>query len=232
MGAPIPWRDEVKRTSKLTIALDPSIGQHGWAKPFQDGVAAFNALAAQVRLGVTYELTNDQANANVVAQAKTTTFKFGYDDGEFKKEEEEYKFDGTSLHGHCSMLSGEVRNRTTRSYELRMIRAFIFVPAKPRADPVRRGIVGDPVKMVVAVHEMVHACGLDNGHHTVDDVFCWPKAKYDPKNPDDDRVEAFSGRREDVIIAGKTVPQPVMVAMPPIVLNAPTQEKIRRLWAV
>ena len=135
MGAPIPWRDEVKRTSKLTIALDPSIGQHGWAKPFQDGVAAFNALAAQVRLGVTYELTNDQANANVVAQAKTTTFKFGYDDGEFKKEEEEYKFDGTSLHGHCSMLSGEVRNRTTRSYELRMIRAFIFVPAKPRADP-------------------------------------------------------------------------------------------------
>jgi hypothetical protein len=30
MGAPIPWRDEVKRTGKLTIALDPSVGQHGW----------------------------------------------------------------------------------------------------------------------------------------------------------------------------------------------------------
>jgi hypothetical protein len=227
MGEPIPWRDEVKRTSKLTLALDPSIGQHGWAKPFQDGVAAFNAL----RLGVSYELTNDQVKANVVAQAKTEKFTFGYDDGEFKKEEEEYAFDGTSVHGHCSMLSGNVRNRTTRSFELRMIRAFIFVPAKPSAAPMRRGIVGDPVKMVVAVHEMVHACGLDNDHHTVDDVFCWPKAKYDPENPDNDRVEAYTGRREPIVIAGQNRTRPVMVSMPPIVLNAPTQEKIRKLWA-
>jgi len=30
----------------------------------------FNALATQLRLGVTYELTNDQASANVIAQAK------------------------------------------------------------------------------------------------------------------------------------------------------------------
>ena len=226
MGAPIPWRDEVKRTGKLTLALDPSIGQHGWAKAFQDGVAAFNGL----RLAVTYELTTDQAKANVVAQAKTEKFKFGYDDGEFKKEEEEYAFDGTSVHGHCSMLSGNVRNRTTRSYELRMIRAFIFVPAKPSAAPMRRGIVGDPVKMVVAVHEMVHACGLDNDHHTVDDVFCWPKPSYDAQDPDKDRVEAYTGRRENKMIAGKPVPHPVMISMPPIVLNGPTQEKIRRLW--
>ena len=226
MGTPIPWLDEVKRTSKLTIALDPSIGQQGWAKPFQDGVAAFNAL----RLGVTYELTSDQANANVVAQAKTGNFKFSYDDGRYKMEEKEYTFDGKSLHGHCSMLFGDVRNRATRSYELRMIRAFIFVPAKPHTDGAKSRIVGDPVKMVVAVHEMVHACGLDDHHHTVDDVFCWPKAKYDPKNPDDDRVEAFSGRRETVMIAGKPSLQSVMVSMPPIVLNGPTQEKIRRLW--
>jgi hypothetical protein len=70
MGAPIPWRDEVKRSSKLTIALDPCDRQHGWAKPCQDGIAAFNALAAQMRLGVTDELTNNQANVNVIAQAK------------------------------------------------------------------------------------------------------------------------------------------------------------------
>ena len=37
--------------------------------------------------------------------------------------------------------------------------------------------------------------------------------------------------KTDNVIAGKTIPQPVMVSMPPIVLNAPTQEKIRRLWA-
>ena len=37
-------------------------------------------------------------------------------------------------------------------------------------------------------------------------MFCWPKAKYDPKNPDDDRVEAYSGRRENVMIAGRPSP--------------------------
>ena len=109
MGVPIPWRDEVKRTSKLTIALDPSIGNT--VGPSHSRMVSRRSMRwPPARLGVTYELTNDQANANVVALAKTTTFKFGYDDGEFKKEEEEYKFDGTSLHGHCSMLSGEVRN--------------------------------------------------------------------------------------------------------------------------
>ena len=89
--------------------------------------------------------------------------------------------------------------------------------------------MGNPVKMVVAAHEMVHACGLDNDHHTVDDVFCWPRAKYDPQNPDNDRVEAYTGRREPIAIAGQNRTRPVMVSMPPIVLNAPTQEKIRKL---
>ena len=44
MAAPIPWLDEVKRTGKLTIALDASIGQQGWAKAFRDGIATFNEL--------------------------------------------------------------------------------------------------------------------------------------------------------------------------------------------
>ena len=44
---------------------------------------------------------------------------------------------------------------------------------------------------------MVHACELDDGHHTDNDVFGWPKAKYDPQNPDDDRMEVFTGQRKD-----------------------------------
>jgi hypothetical protein len=91
-------------------------------------------------------------------------------------------------------------------------------------------LVGEPVKLVVVVHELVHACGPDDGHHTADDVFCWPKAKYATKNPDEDRVEAYTGQRKDVVIAGKTVSQPVMVEMPPVFLNKFTQDKIRGLW--
>ena len=77
MADPIPWLDEVKRTGKLTIALDESIGKQGWAKAFRDSIAKFNEL----RLGVTYEQTDNQAKANVIAQAKVGDFEFGYDDG-------------------------------------------------------------------------------------------------------------------------------------------------------
>ena len=35
-----------------------------------------------MRLGVTYEQTDDQAKANVIAHAKTGDFEFGYDDGQ------------------------------------------------------------------------------------------------------------------------------------------------------
>jgi hypothetical protein len=228
MADPIPWLDEVKRTSKLTIALDESIGQQGWAKAFRDGIAKFNEL----RLGVTYEQTNDQANANVVAQAKIADFEFGYSDGRWTLETKLHKFDGNSVHGLCSMLTGQVRNRTSRSFETRVVKAFIFVPAKPRTNGGSSRMVGEPVRLVVAVHEMVHACGLDDDHHTVDDIFCWPRPRYHPQNPDEDRVEAYTGQRKDVVIAGRTISQPVMVSMPPVILNTPTQEKIRRLWTV
>jgi hypothetical protein len=93
-------------------------------------------------------------------------------------------------------------------------------------------LVGEPVKLVVAAHELIHACGLDDSHHTVDDVFCWPRAKFENKNPNDDRVEAFTGQRKEVLIAGRKVSQPVMVAMPPVFLNTPTQDKIRALWGL
>jgi hypothetical protein len=224
----IPWLDEVKRTSKLTIALDESIGQQGWTKAFRDGIAKFN----EFRLGVTYEQTDNQAKANVVAQAKLGDFDFGYDDGRWVLPVTPHKFEGNSVHGLCSVLKGKVRNHTSRTEEERLVKAFIFVPAKPRIDGGRTRLVGEPVKLVVAVHEMIHACGLEDDDHTVDDVFCWPKAKYDPQNnPDNDRVEAYTGRREDVVIAGRTISKPVMVSMPPVILHAPTQEKIRRLWA-
>jgi len=229
MADPIPWLDEVKRTGKLTIALDESIGQQGWTKAFRDGIAKFNEL----RVGVTYEQTDNQAKANVIAQAKVGDFEFGYDDGHWVMAKKPYKFEGNSVHGLCSVLKGEVRNRASRTYETRIVRAFIFVPAKPRIDGGRSRLVGDPVRLVVAVHEMIHACGLDDDYHTANDVFAWPRAKYDPQNnPDNDRVEVATGQRQDVVIAGQKMNQPVIVSMPPVFLNAPTQEKIRRLWAV
>jgi hypothetical protein len=227
----IPWADYVKKTKKLTIAIDESIGKQGWAKAFKDGIAKFNELSGTTwKLGVTYETTENPVTANVVAYAKVGDFKFGYKDAYYEMKEKAFKFDGNSVHGLCSMGYGDEKNRVTKTKESRLVKAFIFVPAKPYVSRGQR-LVGEPVRLVVVVHELIHACGLDDGHHTVDDVFCWPKASFDNKKPDNDRVEAFTGQYEDVVIAGKTIKKPIMVAMPPVILNKPTQDKIRSLWA-
>jgi hypothetical protein len=229
----IPWADWVKKTSKLTIALDESLGKQGWAKAFKDAIAKFNELSTQTwKLGVTFEITDKPITANVVAQAKAGDFDFEYKDAYYELPKTAMKFDGNSVHGLTEMLYGDVKNRVTKADEKRIVKAFTFVPAKPHIKDGKSRLVGEPVKLVIAFHEMIHACGLNNDHHTVDDVFCWPRAKFDTNNPADDRVEAYTGQRKDQIIAGKTISVPVMISLPPVFLNTPTQDKIRKLWAL
>jgi hypothetical protein len=228
----VPWADWVKKTGKLTIQIDDSIGRQGWGKAFRDGIAKFNELSTQTwKLGVTFETTDNFIQANVVAQAKAGDFKFGYKDAYYEMKEKLMKFDGDSVHGVCTPLHSDVKNRVTKVVEPRLVKAFIFVPAKPHIGDGKSRMVGEPVKLVIVVHELIHACGPSNDDHTVDDVFCWPKASFNNANPDDDRVEAYTGQDKDEVIAGKTVSRPVMVSMPPVFLNPPTQKKIRDLWA-
>lgn len=230
---PIPWADWVKKTGKLTIFLDESLGKQGWLKAFQEAIKEFNDFSTQDwKLGVTFETTDNQIRANVVAQAKVGDFEFGYKDAYYELPKKQMQFDGDSVHGLCSLLHADEKNRATKTVEKRLVKAFIFVPAKPHIKGSKSRLVGEPVRLVVAFHEMIHACGLDDDHHTTDDIFCWPRAKFENKNPADDRVEAYTGQNREKIIAGKSVPERIMVTMPPIVLNKPTQDKIRKLWTV
>jgi hypothetical protein len=229
----IHWADYIKQTKKLTIVIDESIGKKGWGKAFKDAIVKFNELSTTTwKLGVTYETAENDKAASVVAYAKDGNFDFEYSDAYYVMKKKTMKFDGESVHGLCSLLHGSVRNRVKRVDETRLVKAFIFVPSKPYTKGAQSRLVGEPVKLVVAVHEMIHAAGgMDDSHHTVDDVFCWPKASFESKDPNDDRVEAFTGQYKEVEIAGSKRRQPVTVAMPPIILNKPTQDKIRGVWA-
>lgn len=229
----IPWVDEVKKTRKLTIALDESIGKLSWAKAFKNGIDRFNEFSTQTwKLGVTYEETANATTANVVAQAKVGGFRFGWSNDKHKLDEKDMKFDGESVHGLCSMLYGNVENPATKAIETRLVKAFIFVPGKPLTSGKGSRLIGEPVRLVIAVHEMIHACGLGDEHHTTDDVFSWPRSRFENEDPNDDRVEVYTGQRKEVIIAGQKRSAPVMASMPPIFLNKPTQDKIRALWTV
>lgn len=231
-SAIIPWADHIRRSKKLTIFIDDSIAKQGWGTAFKNAVEKFNELSRTTwKLGVVLETAVNSVIANIVVYAKSGDFEFGYKDADYELPKEKKVFDGQSVHGLCSLLHSDIRNPATRTYEPRLVKAFIFVPAKPHTSGPHSRLVGEPVKLVVAVHELIHACGgLDNSHHTVDDVFCWPKPKFDSMDPAQDRLEAFSGQRKEVIIAGRKIMQPVMVPMPPVFLNPPTQNKIRNVW--
>ena len=74
------------------------------------------------------------------------------------------------------------------------MKAFIYVPAAPMGDSNGRSrVVGDPVKLVIAVHEMIHACGLvDDKEHSVDDIFSWPQLRMGDQ-ASEDRLATLGG---------------------------------------
>jgi len=103
------------------------------------------------------------------------------------------------------------------------MKAFIYVPAAPLTGKHANGrVVGDPVKLVIAVHEMIHACGLvENDEHSVDDIFSWPQL-HAGNQPNDD----FPGKPGEPPGTGHST-----VDMPPLFLKTETATKVRDLWA-
>jgi hypothetical protein len=230
-----PWLDEVKRSRRLTLFFDPSLAKAGWERVFKDAITEFNSLSSTHRLGVTFAKAEEgRSKAHVEAHAKRGDFTVEYppDFPYGVPPAKTYKFDGTSAHGACIPALTQVEG-TARALEYRLVRAFVYVPAAPRAD--RNGTpsaVGEPIKLVIAVHELIHACGLvDNNEHSVDDVFCWPSIRMG-NTPNEDRLQTLG---ETYTFPGKPGEPPRVghrrVDMPPIFLKNETAEKIRKLWS-
>src|SRR5262249_21897554 len=103
-------------------------------------------------------------------------------------------------------------------------KAYVFVPITPMASSPNR-LVGDPVKLFIAVHEFFHVCGLSDAEHSPGnnaDAFIGtpvvtPQLIVDPKNPDGDRISTgvfgVNQRR-----------------FPPITLSARTAGLIQNNW--
>jgi hypothetical protein len=132
-------------------------------------------VPADVRAGVTFAIADDPVKANVEARAASGDFEFTYPPDIPKQT---IRFDGKGTHGLCKPLLSEFIGRS-RVAEYRMAKAIIYVPANPMdSDSGTLRALGDPIKLVIAVHELIHACGLvSNDEHSVDDVFCWPQLR-------------------------------------------------------
>ena len=68
---------------------------------------------------------------------------------------------------------------------------------------------------LIAAHELLHACGLENSEHTSDDLF--------QGTP---RVDAGDTPKGDRVLIG-TGPK----LMPPLVLGGSTAKNMKELWA-
>jgi hypothetical protein len=96
-------------------------------------------------------------------------------------------------------------------------KVFVFLPATPLIlTPRGRRPVGPGVKLVILVHELVHACGLTDDEHGTADLFHGtPQVDYG-HTPADDRVWVTVGKNR--------------IVMPPLRLSGETAGRIRKLW--
>jgi hypothetical protein len=201
---PAPWLDRVKHTHQLTYYLDSLAGL--WLTAVQDAVREFNGLSRQHRLGVTYVQTRTAptetggADLNIATGDGRVTFSYSG--------RHERTIDGRALQGRTLLIS-----RPDGPIE----KAFMFLPGQPLINTPRgRRPTGAGVMKVIALHELIHGCGLHDSDHTPDDVFNgFPSADPGPTAARD---------RIQITVAGQ------YRFMPPILFSVVTASKISALW--
>lgn len=200
-----PWNDSVKKTGKLTIYMGALAGP--WVHVFREAVRDVNHLSNGYKLGFTlvesHEPATEQGGAQVSAHTANGTIERKY-----KNIDDKESFVGTALHGRTLLISPEQDKNVLE-------KAFIYLPAQPLiSSPQTVRAAGPGVMKVVAAHELLHACGLENGDHQDDDLF--------QANP---RASGGARPADDKILIG-TGPK----GMPPLILGPVTAKNLQDLW--
>lgn len=192
-----PWMSSVKDTGELTVYNNLTSG--AWVHVFKAALQAFNGLKLAVKL----KESKDKQAAHVVMGVASGSAAFAYDGDTFTGQ-----LDGKRLHGLTLLIARDGQ----------LEKAAVFLPSDPQSSPrfkQGRTIVDratpDMLK-VIAVHELIHACGLENADHAQEGVFGFPLA------PD--------GKGKLI------VPQQGQSrrAMPPIFVAQATVGKVANLW--
>lgn len=217
---PRPWDEATRQSKQLTIAAADKFKQSTtWGGAMLTAmVAEFNKLAAANKLGVTFvELavgteTQSPALAKVVVDTAVTDYS--------------YEFRGKTFRGKLEpppSFTGMTEAIGSGSIE----QAFIFLPAQmvTKAGSIDTGqrydrMIGRSVRLAMALHEMLHACGLgqlDPGHIGRGDDLFYGTPTLDVNDPPDgkpgDRLKVEGNRY-----------------LPPFRLNAKTSKMIKELW--
>jgi hypothetical protein len=192
----IPWIDSVRSTKKLTVFNGITAAK--WATVFSPALVSFNKL----NLGITAEQAKNKDAANVVVFSSERGASYTHG-----KIEHSSDFDGSRFHGYTMLFHPEGL----------LEKAVVFLPADPKVSGgfIRGKEVFDranPNQMrVIFVHEMIHACGLDNGEHDDDGLFQKSLIPVGSK-------------------IGSLMPSKDSRPMPPMYLSQATKSKIIQNW--
>jgi hypothetical protein len=159
-----PWIRHVRNTK--TLKVFNGIGGGQWANIFALSLASFNKFAKQA--GIKMVPADSEQEANIIMRLGDETVNFEYDKTQYQK-----SFSGTALHGLTKTLS---RDGVIE-------KAFVFLPARPMVTVFdNKGnqseqLANQGIMEVIAVHELIHACGLDEmKDHGGDGIFYYPLA--------------------------------------------------------
>lgn len=200
----MPWTSAIKRKKQLTVYTGSSLGS--WAGIVKDAIREFNSLSRKHQLGVTFaessKPSTDTGGADVSVQSVNGAVSFSY--GEVTRTG---SLSGTGLHGLTLLFSRDGF----------LEKAAVFLPSQPQVNtPKVVRAVGMNVMKLIAIHELVHACGLTNNEHSPNDLF--------QANPQVYPGDTAAGDKVMIQTVGK------VSGMPPFILSGPTANHIKRLW--
>jgi hypothetical protein len=238
---PTPWIKNVRDSHELKIVATQRVRDGSWNVVFKKAIVEFNRLSSSMGLGVRFREVGDlpdtssvtaNKGANVQFDAAAGTVhevtlqnKFGQIIGQFTDE-----VDGKGLHGLTMPSVWQNDNGQKEQF-----RAYIYVPQGPEFNPGPPGKsknreAGDGVKLFIAVHEMVHACGLGDGKDqehsdgsTDPDLFIGQPQPVPGAidKPEDDKLR---------IHLAPTLTLPKDPPNPPLFLSTRTANLIKSIW--
>ncbi len=240
------WRNRTLKTHQLTVFPDSSVTGGPWNTVFADALQQFNMLSSSLNLGVTLvdarsttpPLGRPDSNgidgADVLFQAVNGPINFVLMGSPLVNPDTNQPFElgGDGIHGLTLTPAFDFPKEGVR-----IVKAIVSVPLTPSglagpAGQQKKRPVGRGVMKFIAVHELVHATGLDNASHSpeaIPDVFCGPPISFPQyvagSAPDDDRVELKSPNKT----ASGFIPG---VFAPPITMSARTASMVFLLWNV
>lgn len=199
------WTSAIKRKKQLAVYTGSSLGS--WASIVKEAIREFNSLSQMHQLGVTLiESSNPPTNtggADVSIQSANGAVSFSY--GGVTRTG---SFSGIQKHGLTWLFSRDGA----------IEKAAVFLPSQPQVNtPNGLRAVGPNVMKLIAIHELVHACGLTNNEHNPNDLF--------QANPQVYPGDTAAGDKVTIQTGGK------VTGMPPFILSGQTANHIKRLWA-